>query len=279
MLSITKTYQDKLKDREIKELQVQNEKLKEEVTRLGKIVHKDNSILSEYAYILRTFLTKNSSQEKDISYDTERLLEKLDQLTKERKNIIQQQDIHCQKLPSTKVFGIDSLLGYKQQVAFKENIDLQACFSCDIAYLAKEVIKEDDLHTLLTYLLDNAIIATKHNNGHHLLLTISIIECHYCISVLDSGIPFTTDVIAKWGLEQITTHTNGNGIGMMTIYEILKKYRASFIINEIPSGNRTYTKKLTISFDKKNQYILQTTRPETELSKLSGRLDLTILKQ
>lgn len=277
--NITKTYQDKLKEREIKKLLERNAKLEEEVMRLGKIVHKDNSMISEYAYILRTFLTDNTILEKDTLYNGEQLLEKLDKLTKERKGIVQQQAAHCQKLPSTKVFNIDSLLAFKQQVAFKENIDLQACFSCDITYLVEKIVSEDDLHTLLTYLLDNAIIATRHNKGHYITLAISIIENAYCISVLDSGIPFTTDVIAKWGLEQITTHTNGNGIGMMTIYEILKKYRASFIINEIPSGNRTYTKKLTISFDKKNQYILRTTRPETELSKLSGRLDLTILKQ
>lgn len=277
--NITKAYQDKLKDREINELQEQNEKLKEEVMRLGKIVHKDNSILSEYAYILHSCLTGNATQEKDISCDTKRLLEKLEQLTKERKNIVLQQDIHCHKLPPTKVYGIDSLLEYKQQLAFKDNIDLQVCFACDVTYLANEVVTEDDMHTLLTYLLDNAIIATKHNNGHLIMLTISNTEDTYCISVLDSGIPFTTDVIAKWGLEQITTHTNGNGIGMMTVYEILKKYSASFIIDEIPSVNRIYTKKLTISFDQKNQYILHTTRTDAELSKLSFRTDLTILKE
>ena len=279
--NITKTYQDKLKERELEELQERNAKLEQEVIRLGKIVHKDNSIIPEYAYILRTFLTTNTISEKDTIYNGKTLLEKLDKLTEERKGIVHQQDIHCQQLPSTKVFGIDSLLAFKQQKAFKENIDLQACFSCDIAYLVEEIISEDDLHTLLTYLLDNAIIANKHKNGRHIMLNISIIENVYHINVLDSGIPFTANVIAKWGFEQITTHKNddGNGIGMMTIYEILKKYNASFIINEIPSSNHTYTKNLTISFDNMNQYILQTNRPNTELSMLSHRTDLKIIKQ
>ena len=279
--NITKTYRDKLKERELEELQERNAKLEEEVMRLGRIVHKDNSIIPEYAYILRTFLTSNTITEKDTIYNGETLLEKLDKLSEERKGIVHQQDVHCQQLPSTKVFGIDSLLAFKQQKASKENIDFQACFSCDIAYLVEEIISEDDLHTLLTYLLDNAIIANKHNNGRHIMLNISIIENVYHINVLDSGIPFTPNVIAKWGLEQITTHKNdgGNGIGMITIYEILKKYNASFIINEIPSSNHTYTKNLTISFDKMNQYILQTNRPNTELAMLSHRTDLKIIKQ
>lgn len=284
--NITKTYRDQLKVREIAELNqsvssqsAKITELEEEVMRLGKIVHKDNSVIPEYAFIVREYLTNHGINEQDFTLQDQQLLERLDKLTEERKGIVQQQDIHCNTLPSTKVFAIDSLLAFKQQAAMAEHIELQATISCNIPYFVEEVVNEDDLHTLLTYLLDNAIIATKDNHGRHIMLCMGIVENAYTISVFDSGTPFTTEVIANWGLKQITTHKDGNGIGMMTIYEILKKYKASFIINEIVSGNQIYTKKLAIAFDKKNQYILQTNRPEEELEALSQRTDLKIIRQ
>lgn len=284
--NITKTYRDQLKVREIAELNqsvssqsAKITELEEEVMRLGKIVHKDNSVIPEYAFIVREYLTNHGIKEQDFTLQDQQLLERLDKLTEERKGIVQQQDIYCNTLPSTKVFAIDSLLAFKQQTAMAEHIELQATISCDIPYFVEEVVNEDDLHTLLTYLLDNAIIATKDNHGRHIMLCMGIVENAYTISVFDSGTPFTTEVIANWGLKQITTHKDGNGIGMMTIYEILKKYKASFIINEIVSGNQIYTKKLAIAFDKKNQYILQTNRPEEELEALSQRTDLKIIRQ
>lgn len=285
--NLTKTYRDKLKEREIEEqnktISSQSEtitELKNEVVRLSRIIHKDNSLIPEYSYILRTFLSSNLISEKDTLLSGRQLLERLDKLTEERKGIIHQQDVHCRQIPSTKVFCIDTLLTYKQQAALKENIDLEIYISCDITYLTKEIISQDDLHTLLTYLLDNAIIASKHNDGRHIMLSINIIAGAYTVSVFDSGIPFTTEVIEKWGLVQITTHQQdgGSGIGMMTIYEIAKKYNASFIIDELKSENRIYTKRLTVSFDQRNQYILQTTRADEELAELAHRTDLQIIK-
>lgn len=284
--NLTNTYLDKLKERDIQNLteKITSQtrriaELEAENMRLGQIVHKDNSLIPEYAYILRTHLTNSSISEKDTVTKEHQLLERLDKLTEERKGILRQQDVYCQKLPSTKVFSIDSLLSFKQQTAIRENIELQANISCDISYLVEEIIDEEDLHTLLTYLLDNAIHATKQNKGRHIMFSASIIENVYTISVFDSGIPFAVDVMEKLGLEQITTHLAGNGLGMMAIYEILQKYHASFIIRELGTGYQTFTKKLTISFDNKNQYILQTERPEKELSKLSRRTDLQIIRQ
>ena len=72
------------------------------------------------------------------------------------------------------------------------------------------------------------------------------------MSVFDSGEPFDDKVKKKLGRLRVTTHKDegGSGIGMMTTFEILKKYKASFTIDE-QIDNGTYTKKVCVCFDGK----------------------------
>lgn len=136
------------------------------------------------------------------------------------------------------------------------------------------------MNTLLADLLENAIIATRRNNGHHILLSISIVSKAYSISIFDSGIPFTKEVLTKWGLEQITTHQDDSGgIGMITAYEIIKKKNASFMIHEFFSDGGLYTKEVSVLFNNLNQYTLHTSRNGEELSYLNQRSDLVIIPQ
>jgi len=286
--NLTKTYRDKLNERNLEDLNKtissQSERiemLEQENARLAKIIHKDNKLIPAMEYAVRTFIQSNSVTTKDKIVTGEKLLEELSTLSSERKGILHQQNMNCQQLDLTNVASIDHLLNYFQGKANENNIEFQSIISCDVQYLVEHIISEDDLKTLLADLLENARIATKYNNGRYILLSMSIVSNTYTISVFDSGIPFTTDVIEKWGLEQITTHADdeGSGIGMLTTYEILKKYKANFIIHELSKDNRTYTKEITVSFNKRNQYILQTNRPEEELIKLSKRADLQIIRQ
>lgn len=62
----------------------------------------------------------------------------------------------------------------------------------------------------------------------------------------------------------------------MMEYELLRKYNASFIINEFDSGQ--YTKETSIVFNDLKQYILKTYRPE-EISTLRKRKDLQIIQK
>ena len=286
--NLTKTYRDKLNERNLEDLNKtiasQSERiemLEQENARLAKIIHKDNKLIPAMEYAVRTFIQSNSVATKDKIGTGEKLLEELSTLSSERKGILHQQNMNCQQLDLTNVASIDHLLNYFQGKANENNIEFQSIISCDVQYLVEHIISENDLKTLLADLLENARIATKYNNGRYILLSMSIVSNTYTISVFDSGIPFTADVIEKWGLEQITTHADdeGSGIGMLTTYEILKKYRANFIIHELSKDNRTYTKEITVSFNKCNQYILQTNRPEEELIKLSKRADLQIIRQ
>lgn len=50
------------------------------------------------------------------------------------------------------------------------------------------------------------------------------------------------------------------GIGFLTTFETLKFTKASIIINEFSSVQNTYSKYITIRFDNKNEYIINSYR-------------------
>lgn len=286
--NLTKTYMDKLNERNLNDLNnVLSEKneyiiqLEQENKRLAKIIHKDNKLIPAMELAVQNYISASNKKETDTLAIGKQLLEELEKLAEERKGIIFQQDIQCQKLPSTKVISIDNLLTYMQQKALEFNITFNVTISCDIPFFVERIIEETELNTLLADLIENAVIATRYNKGHHILLNMGIVSNAYSINIFDSGIPFTKEVLAKWGLEQITTHLDdaGSGIGLMTTYEITKMHNASFIINEFTSENGLYTKEVAVLFNNLNQYILHTSRNEEEFTYLSQRKDLQIIRK
>lgn len=286
--NLTKTYIDKLNERNLADLNnVLSEKneyitlLEQENNRLAKIIHKDNKLIPAMELAVQNYISASNSEDTDTLATGKQLLEELAKLSEERKGIILQQDMQCQKLPSTKVMSIDNLLTYMQQKALESDITFNVTISCDIPYLVEHIIEETELNTLLADLIENALIATRYNKGHHILLNIGIVSNAYSINIFDSGIPFTKEVLAKWGLEQITTHKDdaGSGIGLMTAYEIIKRHNASFMINEFASENGLYTKETAVLFNNLNQYILHTSRTEEELADLNQRSDLLIIRK
>lgn len=284
--NLTKTYLDKLNERNLTDLNnVLFEKLEyisqleQENKHLAEIIHKDNKLIPAMELAVKTYLSTSENKETDTLATGQQLLEELSILSEERKGILIHQDRECQKLASTKIMSTDNLLTYMQQRALEYDITFNVSISCDIPYLIEQIIEEKTLNILLADLLENAIIATRHNKGHHILLSIGIVSNAYSINIFDSGIPFTKEVLAKWGLEQITTHQDdsGSGIGLMTTYEIIKKKNASFIINEFSSDGGLYTKEVSVLFNNLNQYTLHTSRREEDIAYLNQRTDLLII--
>jgi sensor histidine kinase regulating citrate/malate metabolism len=159
-------------------------------------------------------------------------------------------------------------MAYMLQKARAEKIELDMSLSGSVKYLIGAVIAESDLNTLLADLIDNAIIATKRREKKNILVSVGICDNFYRIDVFDSGEPFTDETILDLGLKRTTTHLNdgGSGIGMMTVFQILRKYGASFEIDD-SIGNSLYTKKVSACFDNLGQFRLKTDRPH-----LSGLL-------
>lgn len=285
--NLTKTYIDKLNQKNIESLnadllekQQQIDMLTKDNQRLSKIIHKDNKLIPAMEYAVEKYINDSSLSARNEQIGTA-LLEDLKRLAGERKGMILSQEKQCEQLPLSHVTGIDSLLHYMQQKAAAADISLHVTLDCDVSILIKDIIEESPLNTLLADLLDNAIIASRYNSGQHILLNIGFVSQNYAIHVFDSGIPFTKEVLLSLGKKQITTHADdsGSGIGMMQTYEILKQYEASLLIDEFTPDTGLYTKKVSVVFNRRHQYTLYTTRNREEITYLSQRGDLGVVEK
>lgn len=284
---LTKTYLDKLNmknieslNEELLEKQQYIEVLEQDNQQLAKIIHKDNKLIPAMEYAVRTYIKENSLASENSRRGME-LLEELNRLSKDRKGMVCSQTRQGEKLPSCGVTSIDNLLQYIQQRAADTGITFHVTLDCNIKDFLKDATDETSLNTLLADLLENAIIATGYNNGKYILLNIGMLSKHYCLHVFDCGIPFTKEVLAALGQKQITTHADdfGSGIGLMQTYEILKQHNASLLIDEFEPDSGLYTKKISVVFNKRNQYTLYTTRNEEEITYLNKRADLIIIRK
>lgn len=91
------------------------------------------------------------------------------------------------------------------------------------------------------------------------------------------GQPLSPEIFQDFGLKAHTTHARngGSGIGLMDIWKLKKKYRASLVITEYAPGTYSYTKQISLIFDAKKHYIIQTYR-RRELGQIRFRDDLYI---
>lgn len=284
--AITRTYRDKLRDRDIDiltehadELEEEYKKLAEDKDELAKIVHRDNKLVPAMLLSVESFLTEFPDATPEMKSRGQELMAELNKEAESRKGILKQQDQKCTaKLISTGIPYLDSVLTYMQEKAMSKDIVLSASGDPGIADLAARTIEEEDLKTLAADMLENAIIANTHNHGSNIYFVIGYFGKHLAIYVYDSGIPFTKEVLLDLGIQKHTTHEadGGSGIGLMTIFALVRKYRATYIIDEYSTPTGPYTKRITIVFDKRRKYILNTSRPKEEIDFLRQRADLII---
>lgn len=280
--SITRSYLERLGNRNIaslnEELLQKDEyikKLEADVECLGKIVHRDNKLVPAMEMAVERFIMDESGE---MSVGSE-LLEELRKMSKDRKGLVTASVNAAEPGVNTGVAKVDNLITYMSEKAANGGITLKVTVGIDIKELLDKCIDEESFCTLLADLLDNAIIATKYNNARDVLLDMSMIKKAPAIHIFDSGIPFDKEVLINYGIEQTTTHGDdgGSGIGLMQTYEILAKCRASIFIDEFSSG--LYTKKISVVFDRKRQFLLYTPREDSEVSFLKRRADLTVVRK
>ncbi|MCH5279891.1 MAG: HAMP domain-containing histidine kinase [Lachnospiraceae bacterium] len=279
---------ERLKERDIIDLNAELEekaayieKLEADNEELAKIIHSDNKLIPAMELAVTTFLKDGDASDYDRAERGEALVKDLERLSRNRKGILKTQDAKCQNIPPTGISSIDSLLSYMQQKAWEYDVTLVGAISCDLMPIIEKYLTEEELNTLLADLLENALIATQYNGSHHMLLQIDFLEKIYAISVYDSGIAFSKEVLVNLGLRNYTTHgdAGGSGIGLVSTFDLAQKCNASLVIDEYMPGSGLYSKKLSIVFNRLGQYNLYTYRGKKELDFLKQRTNLIITEK
>lgn len=282
---LAKTYIERLRSDELcglkdtirnKDLQIEN--LRQQNDTLAKIIHKDNKLIPAMELAVKEYLEFYEESGSKARENGRELIMQLEKMFDERSGILKESQAENVKLPLTNVLSIDSLMKYMFNKAKENGVILEFALSGSVTYMIENIISDSELRTLLADLIENAIISTKKAVNKRILVSIGISNNYYLISVLDSGIPFEAKTIVNLGINKATTHADdgGSGIGLLTVFQILKARRASFIIEEFPD-NSIYTKRLSIKFDCLNQYVVKTTR-YNEIRSLSRREELVVLK-
>ena len=162
-------------------------------------------------------------------------------------------------LSKTNITQIDDMFKFMQSECIKNKIDFELQINGNIYYIINNFIDKDHLEVLIADLIKNAIIAINHskNINRSILVRLGIIDGAYCLYIYDSGIEFEIDTLMSLGIKPCSTHLNdgGSGMGFLNIFDTLKKYNASMIINELTTPSKdNYTKIIMIKFDNQNCY-------------------------
>lgn len=159
-----------------------------------------------------------------------------------------------------------------------KNLDVSADISADVeSWFTEGKLQKDDIHILLSYLCDNAVISARGSHNPKVRVELgATAKAEPLIRIYDSGEQFNEKVLAKLGREQITTRAGvgGSGIGLFTVFQILAKYGASFTLDEAPQ-DFNFTKFIEIAFDGWHSVTVRTRR-ESIFAACAARREIAV---
>lgn len=258
-------------EREIEKLNTNNDYL-------SKVIHKDNKLIPAMEMALHSYLleapTMEAEEARQFGAD---LLSQLQSMSAEREGIISNYQKNTDSHPKIGIYSVDAVILYMEKRAEKFNITYNLRFDNDIKDAIVGFIHERDMLHLLSDLIENAIIAVKDASHREIFLHIGFLQGGLFIDLYDSGIPFEPAVYQDFGNCQHTTHADsgGSGIGLMDIWNLKRKYKASLQIYEYLPDSDIYTKKIRLLFDRRNHFLLQTYR-DKEIRSFITRSDLHV---
>lgn len=273
---IKESYLAYLREFELTQLHQQINDLSADNERLSRIVHKDNKLVSAMASSVLTLL------EKSPEYDREEFLAQCDSLHKELSELsLHRQELLVSTTSDVSPLGnshklVESVLSYEVKNARHSGICTKYNIDSNFMAAIETYLTDEELAHILADLIQNAIIAMKATAQQNLLINLHMINGNPTISVMDSGTEFSPEVLQNLGLAPCSTHLDegGSGIGLMDIWQLKIKNKASMVIKELPLPG-DYTKQLSIIFDGKNKYVVFTNRKQ-ELTKMINRFDMYI---
>ena len=218
----------------------------EESKKRHTVIHKQKSL----EYKIEEMLTKTEMS-------TEETAEVRERLKKLNKEIYTEKEV--MELDKTGISSIDDMLKYMQSECVKNKIDFTLQIKGNIHYMVHNLVKEEELETLLADHIKDAIIAINHtdNANRSILVRLGNIDDIYSLYIYDSGVEFKPEVLENLGKKPCTTYANegGTGMGFMNTFDTIRKHKSSLIIEEIGKPTEdNYTKVIIIKFDKKNEF-------------------------
>lgn len=283
---ITKSYIEKLRKLEIQSLydeltekEEQIKKLTGDNEALSRIIHKDNKLIPAMEHLVSEFLSDNDfNNPEDLKQYGSNLTKQLHDMTRDRRGILENYEHGNHKLKLTGHVALDAILVYMQKKAKDQNILFECKHNEDSLNYLLSKISEEDLSHLLSDFLENAIISMRETGNGRLQVTFGKLQKEAYIAIADTGSDFELSTLHSFGISPNTTHGNdgGSGIGLMDIWKLKRKYRATIQIQEYEKNSNTFTKRILFSFNSKNHYVIQSYR-HTEISNNQTRGDLYVI--
>lgn len=281
---LTKAYRKRLAQLELESLRTELEqktallkKLETKNEEMGRLIHKDNKLIPAMEHAVSSYLASAFTDIALQQAQGEALLSDLKEFSEARRGILSTFAPISAPKYNTGIPSLDAILVYMYQKAQVHGIRFYAAATPEsIAALPPALTTEKLVH-MLSDLLENAIIATKTSTEKQIQVQIYLANGLFTIEVADTGCSFEPATLISFGLEKASTHLTegGSGIGLLDIWKIKEETKASIHIHEYEAG-APFSKKLFITFDKKNKYVIHTWR-DKELSPLVNRGDIVIL--
>ncbi len=234
-------------EKRIEEFETERAELIKQNNELSKIIHRDNKLIPAMLNAVNK-LIETSAKTEELTL----LLDQLNELSAERKNVIADYQSSAEDLPKTNVVALDAALHFLHNKALQNKVE----FRVDLNYASINLIisKTKNMTELVTILCDlgeNAVIAAKSRPDGKVLLSFGLVnELTPYFSFYDNGDYFDKKVLSNLGRRRTTTHKaeGGSGIGIMSLFEILDNFKASFLLDEHIENNE-FTKCIKITFD------------------------------
>ena len=278
---ITKAYRRNLELRELEsmrtemaELKKQMEELKAENDRLARITHRDNTLISALKNSTVKYLSTDFANPAIAEEVRNQLIENINTLSAERTSLMTAHKEVSAREFATGLSLLDTLLHEMDEKALEMKITFAVHMGISLNEFIPNVVLESDLVHTVDDLLKNAFKATRSSEKRVVQLQFYKLGKNLVIEVADSGIPFEVKSLVNMGVEKLTTYEDGSGIGLMDIWNTKETYGATYHLEECVNV-APFTKKISLTFDKKNRYSIRTLRKE-EILQASRRADLQV---
>ena len=285
---ITQTYRKFLRKNELDSLNLLLEErnqqilaLKGENDYLAELIHKDNKMIPPITKaILESHENKTPLDLSEWETDSP-LYKKLKQFYDER---IEAVDTHEKKrldFPHTGFDTIDASLSLMKSETLNAGIPFEVVLFDSLRSTIPDEITEDDFNHMLSNLLSNAFNACLDVSRASIQVYLGKKEGILTVRIYNSGNVFNIETLNDLGLSRHTTHadTGGSGIGLMSIWKLKQKYKATLLIEDtVGTDSVSKSTCMNILFNHKNHYIIQSNRYK-ELTTYINRPDVMIISK